>query len=132
MDGKERITLHSQHLAWPNALTMDYATHTLYWADAKLLSLESSSIDGSNRRPILTKDLKHPFAMTMFEDQLYWTDWQTNSIYSSTKFARHFQPRTVTNINRNSMYLDLLNRNSTEVRNMDESFCKVEQRIQID
>ena len=116
MDGKERMTLHSQHLAWPNALTMDYATHTLYWADAKLLSLESSSIDGSNRRPILTEDLRHPFAMTMFEDQLYWTDWQTKSIYSSAKFARHLQSQSKTVTNRNSMYQDLLDRNSTEVR----------------
>ena len=91
MDGKDRVTLHSHHIFWPNAFTIDYATHTLYWAYAKLLTLESSFIDGSNRRPIRTAGLRHPFAMTMFEDKLYWTDWQTKSIYSTTKFARSFE-----------------------------------------
>ena len=48
------MTLHSAHVIWPNALTIDYATHTLYWADAKLRVIESSGVDGSNRRPVMT------------------------------------------------------------------------------
>ena len=110
MDGKDRVTLHSDHIFWPNALTIDYTTHTLYWADAKVLTLESSFIDGSNRRPIRTAGLRHPFAMTMFEDKLYWTDWQTKSVYSTTKFARKFSERSGV-----SEYEDLLTHNETKV-----------------
>ena len=110
MDGQERLTLHSAFIQWPNALTIDYPTQSLYWADAKLLTLESSSMDGSNRRPIRTSGLRHPFAMTMFEDVLYLSDWQTKSIYNTTKFGREFSYH-----NGEPVYKDLLNANVTEV-----------------
>ena len=29
--------------------------------------------------------LPHPFALTLFEDELYWTDWQTKSINRANK-----------------------------------------------
>ena len=48
--------------------------------------------------------------MTMFEDQLYWTDWQTKSVYTTTKFARKFFKRF-----ENVEYEDLLDSNKTEV-----------------
>ena len=106
MDGKERTVLHSDHMAWPNGLTIDYATHTLYWIDAKILTIESSFIDGSNRRPIRLANLRHPFALTMFEDQLYWSDWQRKSIYTTAKFTRSF----------NGTFRDYLEEEHTEVR----------------
>ncbi len=30
--------------------------------------------------------LPHPFALTLFEDELYWTDWHTKSINKANKF----------------------------------------------
>lgn len=114
MDGKERVILHSDHLAWPNALTIDFATQTLYWADAKLLVIESSSIYGTNRRPIRTENLRHPFAMSMFEDELYWTDWQSKSIYSTDKFARTYRMRQITHYPY-ATHQEWLDRNGTVV-----------------
>ena len=67
-------------------------------------------MDGSNRRPIRTSGLRHPFAMTMFEDVLYLSDWQTKSIYNTTKFGREFSYH-----NGEPVYKDLLNANVTEV-----------------
>ena len=118
MDGKERTVLHSQHLAWPNGLTIDYTTHTLYWVDAKVLTIESSFIDGSNRRPIRTVGLRHPFALTMFENSLYWSDWQRKSIYATTKFARSFVRLDGLLFNKTLGFIDFTreNRTYTEVR----------------
>ena len=118
MDGRERTVLHSLHLAWPNGLTIDYATHTLYWIDAKVLTIESSFIDGSNRRPIRTVDLRHPFALTMFENRLYWSDWQRKSIYTTPKFARSFNRLDGLSFNETLGYVDFTreNRTYTEVR----------------
>jgi len=31
--------------------------------------------------------LPHPFALTLFEDELYWTDWHTKSINKANKFT---------------------------------------------
>ncbi len=85
MDGTDRRVLHREHLTWPNALTIDSPTQTLYWADAKLHIIESCHLDGSNRRPVLTEGVLHPFALTLFENRLYWSDWNTLSISSVTK-----------------------------------------------
>lgn len=30
-------------------------------------------------------DLPHPFALTLYEDTLFWTDWNTHSIHSCSK-----------------------------------------------
>ena len=31
--------------------------------------------------------LPHPFAITLFEDHIYWTDWHTKSINTANKFT---------------------------------------------
>jgi len=36
MDGKNPVRLITKKLGWPNALTMDYETNKLWWADAHL------------------------------------------------------------------------------------------------
>ena len=30
--------------------------------------------------------LRHPFSVTVFEDWLYWSDWDSNAIYRANKF----------------------------------------------
>ena len=85
MDGLGRTILHSLHIIWPNALTIDLPSQTIYWADAKLHVIESSDYHGENRRPILTAGVLHPFGMSLFEDRLYWSDWNILAIMSVGK-----------------------------------------------
>jgi hypothetical protein len=30
--------------------------------------------------------LKHPFSITLFEDWMYWSDWDRNAIFKADKF----------------------------------------------
>ena len=83
MDGTSRSVLHRTNLVWPNALTLDYPTQTLYWMDASLDKLESSSVDGSNRRLLSTTRIQHPYGITIYQGVLYWTDWVSDSILSA-------------------------------------------------
>lgn len=85
MDGSERTTIISEGIFWPNGLTIDYSVDRIYWADAKHHVIESANIDGSNRKKIMNSNLPHPFALTIFEDFLYWTDWHTKSISTANK-----------------------------------------------
>ena len=85
MDGQNREIIHNSSLYWPNALTLEIATETLYWADAKYHVLESSKGDGSDRRTILSGGVNHPFSLTLFESTVYWTDWRTRSIQAAHK-----------------------------------------------
>lgn len=37
------------------------------------------------RFAVLTQDIPHIFAMTLFEEYIYWTDWETKSINRAHK-----------------------------------------------
>ncbi|KAK3787581.1 hypothetical protein RRG08_025912 [Elysia crispata] len=87
MDGSLRLILANTSLFWPNGLTLDYAAERIYWADAKHHVIESSSLEGLQRRTVISQGLPHPFALTIFEDELYWTDWETKSINKANKFS---------------------------------------------
>ncbi|KAK8762674.1 hypothetical protein V5799_026062 [Amblyomma americanum] len=88
-DGSGRRAIADTSLFWPNGLTIDYASDRIFWADAKHHQIESADLDGANRKKVIEAGLPHPFAVTIFEDTLYWTDWQTKSIHTATKFGQH-------------------------------------------
>lgn len=87
MDGSERTAITNDGIYWPNGLSLDFATDRIYWADAKHHVIESSKLDGSDRKKILSNNLPHPFALTIFEDNMYWTDWHTKTISSANKIT---------------------------------------------
>ena len=88
MDGSHREILTDQ-VQWPNGLTVDFLLEKLYWVDAKLSTIGSADLDGSNARIVFysTTYLKHPFSISLWEDKMYWTEWDTHSIYSADKFT---------------------------------------------
>lgn len=82
LDGSNQHVLVDTNLIWPNGLTIEHSTPTkhLYWADAGKKWIETSNVDGTNRRRLITFQLPHPFGITLHGQVLYWTDWQTKSI----------------------------------------------------
>lgn len=83
MDGSVRRAIVTEGLGWPNGLTYDQATNHLFWADAKLDKIEKLDLNGGerSRHLILSPAANiHPFGLTMYQDILYWTDWNTKSI----------------------------------------------------
>ncbi|KAJ8023914.1 Low-density lipoprotein receptor-related protein 4 [Holothuria leucospilota] len=86
MDGSDRRVIADTNLFWPNGLVIDYATNKLFWVDAKHHMIESASLDGTDRKIVINQGLPHPFAITLFEDEIYWTDWHTKSINAANKF----------------------------------------------
>ncbi|XP_028028555.1 low-density lipoprotein receptor-related protein 4-like [Bombyx mandarina] len=85
MDGDKRKTVIYDEIFWPNGLTIDYTESKIYWADAKHHVIERAAFDGRDRRKVTTKGLPHPFALTLFDDAIYWTDWHTKSISTVNK-----------------------------------------------
>ncbi|XP_071119484.1 very low-density lipoprotein receptor-like isoform X2 [Haliotis cracherodii] len=90
MDGNDRKVIINTTITWPNGLTIDYVANRLYWIDAKRHTIESSNMLGLERVSILKSHLhlNHPFAITVFEDYLYWTDWPSESVRKFSKFGR--------------------------------------------
>lgn len=91
MDGDRRKLLVAERIASPSALTIDYAMeHTLYWSDVKLDIIEAITLTGNNRRIVLRGaiSLKHPVALDVFENNLYWVTKQTGELIRQDKFGR--------------------------------------------
>lgn len=91
MDGSEHkviINSSSIHVGikWPNGLAIDHITGRLYWADAKFDYIAHCNLHGLDIRILLTHGTHHIFALNIFEDFIYWSDWETNAITRTHKF----------------------------------------------
>lgn len=71
----------------PNAITLDYENHKLYWADARLDKIERVDYDGSHRVVLAHSTPKHPFAMAVYKNYLYWTDWVLRAVLRANKYS---------------------------------------------
>jgi hypothetical protein len=67
----------------------DFVKKRLYWVDAKMHMIGSSDLQGNNQRTILSsqRELRHPFSIAVFEDKVYWSDWEHEAIKSVNKFT---------------------------------------------
>lgn len=84
---------NKQYLLWPNGLTLDLSNDNerLYWIDASLHSIFSCTINRCvTDIRLLAYDvahIKHPYSITVFENQLYWSDWRNKHIASANKYT---------------------------------------------
>lgn len=79
-----------QLIGWPNALAIDYINRELFWGDAKLDFISVSDLDGGRRAVVISKHnsktINHIFAISVFENYLYFSDWDTKSISKCEKY----------------------------------------------
>uniref|UniRef100_A0A8C2EPV9 Low density lipoprotein receptor-related protein 1Aa n=1 Tax=Cyprinus carpio TaxID=7962 RepID=A0A8C2EPV9_CYPCA len=91
MSGHGRRTIHKETGSggWPNGLTVDYLERRILWIDARSDAIYSAKYDGSGLIEVLRghEYLSHPFAVTMFGGEVYWTDWRTNTLAKANKWT---------------------------------------------
>ncbi|KAM9425856.1 low-density lipoprotein receptor-related protein 2 [Pholidichthys leucotaenia] len=87
MDGRNISAIIRTKLEWPSALTIDYTTNKIFFADAHLNFLDFADMDGQNRLRAFSGTLPHVFAISLFEDWVYWTDWNTHSVEKAHKYT---------------------------------------------
>lgn len=87
MDGsKPKILV--DNVVWPNGLTLDWVNGRIYWVDASGNGkIESSTIEGHDRQVILQDMFKHPFALALYGNNIYWCDRGSKSIEYCNKFT---------------------------------------------
>ncbi|KAL1489546.1 hypothetical protein ABEB36_013499 [Hypothenemus hampei] len=91
-DPKTRQVIVSEHIYWPNGLTVDYESERIYWVDGKLQFIKSMDYNGKNESTILPIASDFPYALTQSQSKLFWTDWKNLAIYDYTKNSTSFQP----------------------------------------
>lgn len=86
MDGSNPHVIYKDNLGWPNALTINFETKELYFGDAREDYIGACDYNGENRRIIVSRHnqptlkLHHIFSIAIWEDRIYWTDWETKTI----------------------------------------------------
>ena len=80
LTGANKTVIHNTSLVWPNALTLDIPTQTLYWADGNLDKVEKSDVNGQNRVLLAQQGVLHPFGIVLDGNTLYFSDWADDTI----------------------------------------------------
>ncbi|KTF77933.1 hypothetical protein cypCar_00049450, partial [Cyprinus carpio] len=91
MSGKRRhvVFRDMDSGAWPNGLTLDHMESRIIWTDARSDAIYSALYDGTGMIEILRghEFLSHPFAVSLFGGNVYWTDWRTNTLTKANKWT---------------------------------------------
>ena len=82
MDGTLREATITTKIYWPNGLALDVPAKRIYFADSKLDFIDFCNYDGTGRQQVTANNhyLLHPRSLSVFEDQIYWTDRQLNRV----------------------------------------------------
>ncbi|XP_055516540.1 sortilin-related receptor isoform X2 [Leucoraja erinacea] len=82
MDASHPTRLISDGIKWPNGITVDGSW--IYWTEAYVDRIERADLNGG-QRSVLIQNLPHPYAISVFKDQIYWDDWSKLSIFRAYK-----------------------------------------------
>lgn len=82
MDGSRPRTIVTQNVHQPKDLAIDYTEQRLYWIDSKNDVIESTRLDGTDRIRFVKMNGKKLRSLVVYNENLYWSEWHTNSIKS--------------------------------------------------
>ena len=99
MDGTNRKRIITTEIGAPSGLAIDKIEQRLYWSDMQLDRIESSNLQGTDRRILfdhdgfnpgiplesVTGEIQTPYGLTLHRDKVFWTDWTRKAVYSADK-----------------------------------------------
>lgn len=94
MDGLDAKLIVTGHIGWPNALTLSFETNELFFGDAREDFISICDFDGKNRKIVAHRNrhnpslnLNHIFSIAVWEDKVYFSDWESKSIEYCDKYT---------------------------------------------
>nr|XP_035929566.1 low-density lipoprotein receptor-related protein 1-like isoform X4 [Halichoerus grypus] len=85
MDGSSRKILVSQGLGWPTSIALDRLSWKIFWSDDKFHCIGSANLDGTGVRMLQLTQIKHPFSVAVFEDEVFWSEMKTRTVQRMKK-----------------------------------------------
>ena len=86
MDGRGYLNIIKDNIVSPKGIAVDFFTRRLYWTDSHLHRIEMASFDGSHRK-VLIERLNFPYSITIFGDDMFWSDLQLSTINKAHKVS---------------------------------------------
>lgn len=81
MDGSSPLKLVRKNIKSPYGLTLDQITDTLYWSDMAYKRIEYIVLRNNDfKRYVLKQGVGEVYALSLFEDYLYYTTWRPFTI----------------------------------------------------
>ena len=68
LDGTQQ-TIIINKVGRANGLTIDFVKERLYWADLDNNKIDSSDLNGKNKKTIIERDMPHPHTITQYQVQ---------------------------------------------------------------
>uniref|UniRef100_H0W3X9 EGF-like domain-containing protein n=1 Tax=Cavia porcellus TaxID=10141 RepID=H0W3X9_CAVPO len=87
MDGSSRKILIDQGLGRPTSIALDQLSWKIFWSDDKFHSIGSANLDGTGIRMLQLTQIKNPFSVTVFEDEVFWSEMKTRTIQRVQKMT---------------------------------------------
>lgn len=89
MDGTNRKDLVKTKLGWPAGITLDMVSKRVYWVDCRFDYIETVTYDGIQRKTVVHGGslVPHPFGISLFEDNVFFTDWTKMAVMKANKFT---------------------------------------------
>lgn len=98
MDGAQKKRLITENIEFASGLTVDYPSRRLYWCDLRKSTIETTTIDGTDRQIVrkfegideLSQLSVSPRKLDIFEDDIY-IIMSNHTVYKLNKFAHKDQ-----------------------------------------
>ncbi|KAM6149597.1 prolow-density lipoprotein receptor-related protein 1-like [Erethizon dorsatum] len=87
MDGSSRKILIDQGLGRPSSITLDQLSWKIFWSDDKFHSIGSANLDGTGVSMLQLTQIKNPFSVTVFEDEVFWSEMKTRTVQRVRKMT---------------------------------------------
>lgn len=89
MDGKNKTVIINTNVPVTHSLTLDYREQRLYWTDSDYRVLESSTVNGTDRKTIYSFSQSYSFhGISVFMDTVYLSQYST--IYRVSTSGHNF------------------------------------------
>lgn len=95
-DGTGRRVIYDKDLEWPYSITFNSLDDNIYFVDTKKNTLNVINLNGNNHKVLLTNAmyLDRVTDLDLFEDKIYFSDQESESIVSLDKF----KPKSTLNV----------------------------------
>ncbi|XP_044925382.1 prolow-density lipoprotein receptor-related protein 1 [Mustela putorius furo] len=80
MDGSGRKVLISQGLGWPTSIALDRLSWKIFWSDDQFHCIGSANLDGTGVSMLQLTQIRSPFSVAVFEDEVFWSDMKTRTV----------------------------------------------------